>query len=151
MSFEDLLCSQEIENWVQQLSDEALEQYHYLENKTIDLLEKEKRDLGLSEENLKRLKGYRYVDEINELKLGTHCRWVRPNGGGKAEGGKAVTNGGIVTTIKYLDSGIQVLCKNNAHRFIQYKFDNVYSFQKLSAEEFIILMSNEMAFAESPN
>ena len=145
MSFEDLLCSQEIEDWVQQLSDEALEQYHYLENKTIDLLEKEKRDLGLSEDDLKRLKGYRYVNEINELKLGTHCRWVRPNSG------KAVTNGGIVTTIKYLDSGIQVLCKNNAHRFIQYKFDNVYSFQKLSAEEFMILMSNEMAFAESPN
>jgi hypothetical protein len=84
----------------------------------------------------KKLVGYRYVDEINELHKGKHVRWIRNNG-------ETLTNGGIVVDIKFLDNGIHVMCKNSMNRFIQYKFDDCNTFQKLTTDEQFILMAYE--------
>lgn len=84
----------------------------------------------------KKLAGYRYVDEINELHKGKHVRWIRNNG-------DTLTNGGIVVDIKFLDNGTQVMCKNSMNRFIQYKFDECITFQKLTTDEQLILMAYE--------
>jgi hypothetical protein len=78
-----------------------------------------------------KLKEYRLVDEIYQLHRGKYIRWLRDG---------SLSSGGIVLDIKFLDNGIHVLCKNNMSRFIQYRFDEVITFQKLSAEEMLVLM-----------
>jgi len=114
----------------------------YLDNKTMDditndIYEKiEEIDIqqDKKEDLYKKLIGYRYVDEIYELHKGKMVRWIRM-------GNTNLTNGGIVTDIKFLDNGIHVLCMNNQRRFIQYKFDDCYTFQKMNTEEQLILMA----------
>jgi len=137
----------------------------YLENKTMttvanEIYEKMNELSTTTEQNLdfcKKLIGYRYVDEINELHKGKHVRWIRttnaPPGaicsvsvGSRLTSGTSVekvvlTNGGIVTDVKFLDNGTHVLCMNSGRRFIQYKFDDCLTFQKLSVEEQLILMA----------
>ena len=116
----------------------------YLENKTMttvanEIYEKMNELSTTTEQNLdfcKKLIGYRYVDEINELHKGKHVRWIRT-----ANTTPVLTNGGIVTDVKFLDNGTHVLCMNSGRRFIQYKFDDCLTFQKLSVEEQLILMA----------
>lgn len=95
-------------------------------------------ELGFSKEitqNLcNKLIDYRFVDEIHELFKGRQVRWIR-------RGADKLTTGGIVVDIKFLKDGIQVLVKNNMNRFIQYRFDECLSFQKLSNEEQLLLMA----------
>jgi hypothetical protein len=118
----------------------------YLEGKTLkdindDIYEKINTLITSTEkkqELCNKLIGYRYVDELHELHKGKHVRWVRNT----IEEPK-LTNGGIVTDIKFLDNGTHVLCMNVLHRFVQYKFDDCITFQKLSQEEQLILMAYE--------
>lgn len=117
------------EKSLNQLSDEI---YQVLESLPIQT--------ETQREYLSKLAGYRYVDEIHELHKGKHVRWVNRRNG-------KLTNGGIIVEIKFLDSGIQVLCMNSARRFIQYKYDECLTFQKLSMEEQLILM----AYAHASN
>jgi predicted peroxiredoxin len=120
------------------------EKNDYLENKTMDDITKEVFEniceLALSKETIKdlcdKLIGYRFVDEIHELFRGRHVRWIRRDT-------DKLTTGGIVVDIKFLKDGIQVLTKNNMNRFIQYRFDECLSFQKLSNEEQLLLMAYE--------
>lgn len=116
----------------------------YLDNKTMRIIEdeiQEKLDeIGLSENDKEsisvKLKGYRFVDEIHELHKGKMARWIR-------NGTTKLTNGGIITDIKFLDNGVHILCMNSQRRFIQYKYDDCYTFQKMSIEEQLILMAYE--------
>lgn len=116
----------------------------YLDNKTMSEItnivhEKIKETDILTDnynETYKKLIGYRYVDEIYELHKGKMVRWIRL-------GSNKLTNGGIVTDIKFLDNGVHILCMNSQRRFIQYKFDDCYTFQKMNTEEQLILMAYE--------
>jgi hypothetical protein len=126
----------------------------YLENKSLNDIHQEiynlflhlrseagdinrKLDLTMIKDFCQKLAEYRYVDEICEIHKGKHVRWMRIN----TTDSFVLTNGGIVVDIKFLENGTHVLCKNNANRFIQYKFDDCFTFQKLSLEEQLILMS----------
>lgn len=70
-----------------------------------------------------------HIDHVYQIHKGKHIRWVR-NG--------RLTNGGIVVDIKFLDTGTHILCKSR-ERFIQYKFDDCITFQRLSNDEMMIL------------
>lgn len=147
MNIEELLNS--IEN----------EKNDYLENKTMDDIIKENfetiSELDISLEHTRelcnRLIGYRYVDEIHELHKGKHIRWIRINNASNQIGSlndkickmPILTNGGILVNIKFLDNGVHLICKNSQNRFIQYKFDDSITFQKLSIEEQLLLMAYE--------
>jgi hypothetical protein len=87
-------------------------------------------------EYCQKLVGYRLVDDVHELHAGKHVRWIR-----ESSQAQFLTNGGIVTTIKFLDNGTQVLCKSTGQRFIQFKFDECIIFQKMSLEEQLIMMA----------
>ena len=120
----------------------------YLDNKTMRDINSDVfsaiHDLGISKEHEKlvceKLIGYRYVDEIHELFKGRHIRWIR-----MYDDEAHLTNGGIVVNVKFTDKGMQVLCKNPQHRFMQYMFDECLTFQKLSTEEELLLMAYENA------
>jgi hypothetical protein len=88
------------------------------------------------EEYCKKLSGYRFVDEINELRKGIHIRWIRFSTG-------KITNGGLLANIKFLDSGTHIQIINSCKKVIQYKFDECLTFQKLTMEEQLILMAYE--------
>jgi hypothetical protein len=114
----------------------------YLQNKSMKIITQEIyktiQKLQLPEktrfEYCQKLIGYRLVDDVHELHVGKHVRWIR-------EQTQVLTNGGIVTTIKFLDNGTQVLCKSTGQRFIQFKFDECIIFQKMSLEEQLIMMA----------
>jgi hypothetical protein len=153
-----LFSTMDIENLLSTIENEKND---YLENKTTghiaSTIMEELEELGLTEEEIEpiyiKLLGYRFVDEIHELHKGKNVRWIRrpkdknsnqvrlTNGQGTNQ--VRLTNGGIVVDIKFLDAGVQVLCLNSQQRFIQYKFDECLTFQKLSPEEKLILMAYE--------
>jgi hypothetical protein len=64
-------------------------------------------------------------------------RWIRRSNPEK------LVNGGIVVDVKFLGNGTHIVVKNNMHQFIQYKFDECITFQKLSSDELMILMAYE--------
>jgi hypothetical protein len=95
--------------------------------------------LGISGEKLKsfhnRLKQYRYVADLGDLSYGSYIRWIPLTNPDKIY----LTTGGIVLDIKFLEDGVQILCKNRFNRIFQIKFDNVLIFQKLNQQENILL------------
>lgn len=93
---------------------------------------------------LKKLKGYKYVDEINELKCGMFVRWIPiidPNN-------ITLTHCGIVCDIKITDDGVIIICKNFMHRHYTFKMDEVLIFQKLTGQEMVILSALDHLEAE---
>jgi len=118
------------------------DKHDYLENKTMEIISRENYEIinNLDITQVDKLKyinkliGYRTIDQINELHKGKHVRWYRMSTG-------KLTNGGIIVDIKFLNNGIYILCMNVNRKFIQYKFDDCITFQKLSDEEQMILIS----------
>ena len=114
----------------------------YLDNKTaaevaaeiIDIISALEIPPTSIEQICRKLVEYRYVDEIRELHKGKHVRWISHN-----KTPITLTNGGIVMDIMFKDNGTHVLCRNSQNRLIQYKFDDCYTFQKLTLEEQLIL------------
>jgi len=84
---------------------------------------------------MKKLKGYRYVDEISDLKHGSYIRWIPitdPNY-------LPLHYCGIICDIKITNNGILICCKNFMHRHYTFKMDETLIFQKLSNQEQILL------------
>ncbi len=86
-------------------------------------------------EYLKKLKDYKYVDELPELKHGGFIRWIPINDPNYLP----LNTCGIVCDIKIADEGVFVTCKNFMHRHYNFKMDDVLIFQKLTTQEQIIL------------
>ena len=83
----------------------------------------------------KKLKVYRYVEEINDINYGAYIRWIKLTDPNKIN----LTNGGIIIDIKIMDEGIHLICKNNMNRVMQIKLNEILVFQKLTDQEKIIL------------
>ena len=138
-----LLSTLDVDNLLDTLETNSND---YLENKTLDGITTEVynyvrdvcNDPIMQQQMCMKLVGYRVVDELHELHKGKHVRWIR-------RASPKLTNGGIVMDIKFLDNGTHVLCMNSMKRFIQYKFDDCITFQKLSPTESLILMIYEHA------
>lgn len=84
----------------------------------------------------KKLKEYRYIDEINELHIGAFIRWIKFN----SDNDVSITNGAILTDVIFEDD-IQLLLKNNMNRFFRVKFNDNLIFQKITNQEKIILFA----------
>ena len=84
---------------------------------------------------MKKLKLYKYIDELNELKYGAFIRWIPLTDPDNLY----LTAGGIICDIKITDTGISIICKNFANKHYQIKFDECHIFQKLTGQEQLIL------------
>ena len=110
---------------------------------TTNLIAKEKNDilqnLQLSREELKtlhkKLKQYRFIDEMNQFKSGNYIRWINLSDPDNLK----LTNGAFFMDFKILDDECHILCKNAHHKIIEIKLDECIVFQKLSNQEQIIL------------
>ena len=88
-----------------------------------------------------KLIGYRYVDEIKDLKYGTYLRWIPLSNPNVIK----LTKGAVFCDIRIEKNGIYMICKNygfNSKHF-QLKFDECLIFQKLTDQELVLLNALE--------
>lgn len=84
---------------------------------------------------LKTLKGYRYVDELQELKYGSFIRWIPLTDPENI----SLKYAGLICDIKITDNGVLIVCKNFMHRHYTFKMDECLIFQKLTSQEQVLL------------
>lgn len=99
----------------------------------LELPKKQQKDL------LKKLRQYRYIDELPGMKYGSYVRWISL----KNPENLKLTNGGIVCEMKVGDKGIVIVCKNNFNRFFQLNMTETLIFQKLTDQELVLLSALE--------
>lgn len=97
--------------------------------------------LQLDKETLKdyhsKLKNYRYIDEINELKYGNFIRSINLNKESLDE--IKLNNGGFLIDIKPTNDGIILTLRNRRNNIYSLKMNENIIFQKLNEQEEIIL------------
>ena len=83
----------------------------------------------------KKLKGYRYCSDMNDVQYGYYIRWIPL----KNPDNIKLTNGGIIIDIDIIKDCVQLRIKNNMNRIFQIKLDECYIFQKITPQEKVIL------------
>lgn len=95
--------------------------------------------LGLNRDDLKmfnsNLKGYRYIEELKDLKIGSNIRYI------KLKNIENIKISGVnnLCEIKVLNKGIGLVFKNFQNRFFTIYFNDNLIFQKINCEEEVIL------------
>ena len=84
----------------------------------------------------KKLKDYKYVIDLEELKEGSYIRWISL----KNED-YYLTNGGFIVEVIFTENGIQLLIKGINNSFFKIIFDQCIIFQKLNKQENILLLT----------
>ena len=86
---------------------------------------------------MKKLRDYKYVDEMNDLKYGTYIRWIPINNPNII----VLTKGAVFCEMKITDDGVFLVCKNYGYssKHFQLKMDTNLIFQKLTTQEQILL------------
>ena len=80
--------------------------------------------------------GYRYVDEINDLKRGSYIRWINIKDADNIH----LTKGSTISDIKLTDNGTYISCTNIYGKSnFNIKMDECLIFQKLTDQEQVIL------------
>lgn len=104
------------------------------------------KELGLTRaellETMEKLKTYRYVDGMNDLRHGAYLRWISINDedNGKDNDKKLeLKKGGVFCDFRVCDEGTFVVCKSFHHKHFQFKMDDCLLFQKLSNQEQVLL------------
>ncbi len=124
-------------NAIDNNSNESIMSYTYetiMTNKN-DILQQLQLSRSTLKQLHKKLKGYRYINDLKDMKYGSYIRWISLTNPDKI----SLTNGGIMCDVLFLKKGVQILCKNNRNRFFQINFDTNMIFQKISNQEQIIL------------
>jgi hypothetical protein len=100
-----------------------LKELHLPKKETIDMYNK--------------LKDYKYVDEMNELKYGTYVRWIPIEDPNNIH----LTKGALFCEMKITDDGVFCVCKNFGYpsRHFQISMDKNLIFQKLTDQEMVLL------------
>ena len=82
----------------------------------------------------KKLKYYRYVADLSDLKEGHYIRWISLN---KPDDIK-LTVGAFFIDSEFTNGCVQLICKNG-RRKIKVKYDEILIFQKITNQEAVIL------------
>ena len=130
----------DVNKLVKALDNEGNESIMHLTNKKIlemnlNILKELHLGKEVTIDYLKKLKGYKYVDEIHDLRYGAYIRWIPitdPNY-------LPLHYAGIICDIKITEGGILIVCKNFMHRHYTFKMDECLIFQNLSDQERVIL------------
>jgi hypothetical protein len=86
---------------------------------------------------LKKLRDYKYIDEMNELKYGAYIRWIPIENPSNI----SLTKGALFCEMKITDDGVFCICKNFGYsqRHFQISLDKNLIFQKLTDQELVLL------------
>jgi hypothetical protein len=106
-----------------------------IKSKKNDILQ----NLGLKKDDLKnfhsKLKNYRYIDEIKDLKYGSNIRWINLK---KIDNIK-ITNGANLCDIKITNNGLGLSLKTYNNSFFTIFLNENLIFQRITYEEDLIL------------
>lgn len=125
------------------LEDDSNEHlFNYTTKKLREMNFKIIKELQLSKEHtidlMNKLKEYKYVDEMNELKYGTYIRWIPLTDPDNI----VLTKGALFCEYKITDAGVFIVCKNfgfSEKKYFQFKMDECIVFQKLTNQEQVLL------------
>lgn len=115
--------------------------FNYTTEKIQEMNLKVLKELNLSRDEtldfLSKLRNYRYVDEMDDLKYGTYLRWIPLNNPKEIK----LTKGAIFCEIKITDDGVFIVYKNHGYnnRFFRIKLDEHLVFQRLTSQEQVLL------------
>lgn len=86
---------------------------------------------------MNKLRDYKYVDEMNELKYGAYIRWIPIEDPTNIH----LTKGALFCEMKITDDGVFCVCKNYGYklRHFQLSMDKNLIFQKLTDQELVLL------------
>lgn len=84
---------------------------------------------------LKKLKEYRFVDEIDDIHFGRYIRWINI----KDPENLKLTNGGVICSIKVSNDEVIITCRNKLNRMFSLRMNEALIFQRLTNEEQLIL------------
>ena len=119
----------DVNKLLQALDDETNEPiFNYTTKKMQEMNLKVLQELKLSHEDtldfLSKLRNYRYVDEMDELKYGTYLRWIPLSNPNDLQ----LTKGALFCEMKITDDGVHLVCKNYGYnkRFFQIKLELAY-------------------------
>jgi len=84
-----------------------------------------------------KLKNYKYIDEMQDLKYGTFIRWVPIDDPAQLH----LTKGAIFCEMKITDEGMFCVCKNFGFpaKYFQLSMEKNLIFQKLTSQEMVLL------------
>lgn len=108
---------------IREMTLHILKELHLSKEETIDMYNK--------------LKNYKYVDEMKDLKYGTYVRWIPIEDPTNIH----LTKGALFCDMKITDDGVFCVCKNmgySKHHF-QISMDTNLIFQKLTEQELVLL------------
>ena len=108
---------------IREMTLNILKELHLPKKETIDIYNK--------------LKDYKYVDEMNDLKYGTYVRWIPIEDPTNIH----LTKGALFCEMKITDDGVFCVCKNYGYnqRHFQLSMDKNLIFQKLTDQELVLL------------
>ena len=86
---------------------------------------------------LKKINGYKYVDEMSDLKYGTYIRWIPVENPEEID----LKKGAILCEMKITADGVFLVCKNFGYnsKCFRISMDKNLIFQKLTDQELILL------------
>ena len=86
---------------------------------------------------MNKLRDYKYVDEMNELKYGAYIRWIPIEDPTNIN----LTKGALFCEMKITDDGVFCICKNYGYtqRHFQLSMDKNLIFQRLTDQELVLL------------
>lgn len=122
-----------------------VEKHPYLENNTLCDIREAKYNaihkINVNEEQkqewITKLNEYRYINNLHELIVGKFVRWIEKTP--KDNNAQTLKNGGILSSIKFTDTGTMLFISIFGKRYIQLNYDNYILFQKMSKDEIMIL------------
>jgi sulfite reductase beta subunit-like hemoprotein len=108
---------------IREMTLKILNELHLTKKETIDMYNK--------------LKDYKYVDEMNDLKYGTYIRWIPIEDPTNIH----LTKGALFCEMKITDDGVFCVCKNYGYssNHFQITMDKNLIFQKLTEQEMVLL------------
>ena len=108
---------------IREMNLNILKELHLSKKDTLELLQK--------------LRDYKYVDEMNELKYGAYVRWISIEDPTNIQ----LTKGALFCEMKITDDGVFCVCKNFGFksRHFQISIDKNLIFQKLTEQELVLL------------
>lgn len=108
---------------IKEMNLKILKELHLTKKETLDIFNK--------------LKNYKYVDEMNELKYGTFIRWIPIEDPTNIY----ITKGALFCETKITDEGVFFVCKNFGFpsRHFRISMDKNLIFQKLTEQELVLL------------
>lgn len=121
------------------VSNETL--FNFTTDKMREMTLKILKELQLSNEETyqlyDKLKDYKYVDGMDELKYGTYIRWIPIDDVERIE----LKRGALFCEMKITDDGVYCICKNMGYstKHFRISMDKNLIFQKLTTQELVLL------------